>query len=223
MRRSGSSRPDLAGCLLAGLLVALEVAGCGSPPPTGSGPIDSLAGAGTLSTAAPGSALASRTAPTVGVTSPGQASAPGVALDPTLLSILPPAIAGVPVTAEPSSFADATADPDFVASVEAAAFAIAVDGSDLVSGVVARLRPGVYSDAFFRDWRDSYNDGACSQAGGVVGTAEAELSGRTVYVTSCAGGLLVYHAYLPGRDVVVSLFSLGDRRFGEQLMNDLRP
>ncbi len=49
------------------------------------------------------------------------------------------------------------------------------------------------------------------------------MGGRTVYVTSCAGGLLVYHAYLPDRGVVISLFSLGDRRFGEQLMSDLRP
>jgi hypothetical protein len=84
--------------------------------------------------------------------------------------------------------------------------------------VVAHLRPGVYSDAFFRDWRDSYDEGACGQAGGVAGNAEAELGGRTVHITSCAGGLLVYHAYLPERDVAVSVISVGEARFGEQLM-----
>jgi hypothetical protein len=57
----------------------------------------------------------------------------------------------------------------------------------------------------------------------VLGNAEAQLGGRTTYITSCAGGLLVYHAYLEGQGVVVSLFSLGDRRFGEQIMKGLRP
>ncbi len=115
------------------------------------------------------------------------------------------------------------ADPEFDRNVEAAAFAVVVDGADLASGVVARLRPGLYSDALFRDWRDSYDAGACAQAGGVVGNAEAELGGRTVHITRCAGGLLVYHVYLPERDAIVSLFSLGDRRFGEHLVGGLRP
>jgi hypothetical protein len=124
---------------------------------------------------------------------------------------------------EPEAFAEAASDPSFVASVEAAAFPIAVSADDLASGVVALLRPGRFSDRFFRDWRDSYNEGACGQAGGVVGNAEAELDGRTVYITSCAGGLRVYHAHVAERDVIVSLFSVGERRFGEQLMKDLRP
>lgn len=118
---------------------------------------------------------------------------------------------------------DALSDPDFAANVQAAVFATVVAADDLASGVVARLRPGVYSDGFFRDWRDTYDKGACGQAGGVVGNAEAQLGGRTVFITSCAGGLLVYHAYVAERDVVVSLFSVGARRFGEQLMEGLRP
>ena len=100
-------------------------------------------------------------------------------------------------------------DPDFARNVEAAVFAIVPGTDDLASGVVAKLRPGAYSDEMFRDWRDSYNEGACDQAGGVGGNAEAELGGRTVYIASCNGGMLVYHAYLPARGVIVSLFSLG--------------
>jgi hypothetical protein len=151
------------------------------------------------------------------------AAAPTVSFDEALLRFLPPDIGGVMVVAEPDAFAQAAADPDFARNVEAAAFAVAVDGDDLASGVVAQLRPGVYDEALFRDWRDTYNEGACGQAGGVAGNAQAELGGRTVYIATCAGGLRVYHAYLPERDVIVSLFSLGDRRFGEQLMGGLRP
>ena len=144
-------------------------------------------------------------------------------LDPSLLGILPTQVDGARVTQEPDSYGEAVADPGFVHHVEAAVFPLAVDGGDLAAGVVAQLRPGTYSDALFRSWRDDYDQGACSQAGGIVGNAEAELGGRTVYITSCTGGMLVYQAYLPERDVVVSLFSLGDRRFGEQLMRGLRP
>jgi hypothetical protein len=212
------------------LLVAGSAAGCGASSVTTS-PGRSLAasadatsppdaGTSTPGTSTPGSTPREPTPSTAG--GGPSASAP-VALDPGLLSILPPSVDGVPVIAEPASFTEALADAGFVANVRSAAFAIAVDGNDLSSGVVARLRPGVYSDAFFRSWRDSYNTGACSQAGGVTGNAETELGGRTVHVASCAGGLLVYHAYLPGPDVVVSLFSLGDRDFGRQLMSDLRP
>jgi hypothetical protein len=143
--------------------------------------------------------------------------------DPSLLAILPASIGGAPVTSEPSSYADAVADPAFVVNVEAAAFAVVVDGSDLASGIVARLRPGVFSDTFFRDWRDTYDRGACASAGGVNGNAQAPLGGRTVYITSCLGDLRVYHAWLGPRGVLISLFSTGSRRFGEQLMAGLRP
>ena len=127
------------------------------------------------------------------------------------------------MTSEPDAFATAAKDPDFAANVDSAAFAIAVDANDITSGVVAHLRPGRYSEALFRDWRDSYNEGTCAQSGGVAGNAQAELGGRLVYVTTCGNGLRTYHAYLGQRDVIVSLFSLGDRHFGEQLMSGLRP
>ena len=146
-----------------------------------------------------------------------------VALDESLLAYLPANVAGVPVTSEPDAFATAAKDPDFAANVDAAAFAIAVDANDITSGVVAHLRPGRYSEALFRDWRDSYNEGTCAQSGGVAGNAQAELGGRLVYVTTCGNGLRTYHAYLGQRNVIVSLFSLGDRHFGEQLMSGLRP
>jgi hypothetical protein len=221
--------PRLRDATVAGSLVILVslAAACGSTPQTPSpadvSPQSFITGPSTPSpsTASPSAPAASP--PPGGIASSDPAASPAVTLDPALLSILPATIEGASVKSEPDSFSEALADPDFVANVGSAAFAIVVDGGDLASGVVAHLRPGVYTDAFYRDWRDSYNQGACSQAGGVVGNAEADLGGRTVHITSCAGGLLVYHAYLPERDVVVSLFSLGDRRFGEQLMRGLQP
>ena len=163
------------------------------------------------------------TSPSDGPSPAGASAGSSVLLDETLLRILPPDIDGAPVTAEPDSFAEAASDPDFARNVESAAFAVVVDGGDLASGVIANLRPGLFSDSLFRDWRDTYNVGACDQAGGLEGNAQADLGGRTVYIATCKGGLHVYHAYLPERGVIVSLFSLGDRRFGERLISDLRP
>jgi hypothetical protein len=98
-----------------------------------------------------------------------------------------------------------------------------VAGDDLSSAMVARPVPGAWSEAWFRDWRESYDDGACGQAGGVAGHAEVELGGRTVFIGTCAGGLRTYHAWLEDRGLLVSAFSVGEGRYGEQLMAGLRP
>lgn len=217
MRVAGT--PAIAVVMASLLSVAVAVAACSPAEPT------SMPGSQPPDAPASGSPVLSSGGPSVPATTPGSTgtAAGGVELDPSLLGILPPEVDGIPVTAEPEAFDEALADPGFVTSVGAAAFPVAAAGDDLASGVVARLRPDTWSEAFFRDWRDSYDEGACGQAGGVVGNAEAELGGRPVHITSCAGGLLVYHAYLPERDVIVSLFSLGERRLGERLMGDLRP
>jgi hypothetical protein len=127
------------------------------------------------------------------------------------------------VSAEEQSFDEATADPAFAEHVDRAAFAIVTSPNDLASGVVAELQPGLLDESFFTDWRETYDDGACSQAGGVKTNAETQLGGRTVWITTCGGGLTVYHTQIPDRNLVISLFSLGDGRYGERLMRDLRP
>jgi hypothetical protein len=195
--------------LLAGA-VFLLAAGCGT-----SAPASPSAGPPTT---APTGTPAATAAPSPSPTRTGD-----VIEDPSLLDILPEAVDGAAVVVEPDSFTDAAADPAFRESVAAAAFAVVADGTDLASGVVARPVAGRFSEAFFRDWRTTYDEGACGQAGGVAGTAETELGGRTVHITTCRGGLRVYHAYVAERGVIVSLFSMGERRFGERLMEGLRP
>jgi hypothetical protein len=150
-------------------------------------------------------------------------SAAAVVRDDSLVAVLPPDIDGNPVTIEGASFAEAATDPAFAGNIASAAFAIVTSPVDLASGVVATPVAGRFGDAFFQSWRETYNEGACSQAGGVATNAETTLGGRTVYITTCAGGLTVYHAWVEERGVIVSLFSLGAGRYGERLMRDLRP
>jgi len=92
---------------------------------------------------------------------------------------------------------------------------------DLVVAVVTRLRPGVFGDAFFRGWRDSYDRAVCAPAGGVSGNAEADIGGRNVFIGSCAGEGHTYHAWLPARRVVISAYAVGGRRLGERLMAEV--
>ncbi len=180
------------------------------------------------------SASAASVAPSVapsGIASaPAVASVPAITIapgqttteDPTLLAVLPPSVAGAAVSRESASFPEALHDASFVANVDRAVFAVVVDGNDLASGVVAHLRAGSWSDKFFEDWRASYDDGACAQSDGVVAHAETTLGGRTVYVTTCGGGLRVYHAWVASRGVVVSILSAGPRLFGDLLMAGIR-
>ena len=207
--------------------LVLVVAACASPVGSATSPSPD----GTA--AASGAATTPGQAPTLtpGASTPavpgGSLDAPtpagAVVEDPSLLAVLPADLGGIVVAHEPQAFADAAGDEAFASNVQSAAFAVAVDGESLASAVVARLNPDTYTDAFFRDWRDSYNEGACGQAGGLVGNAESQLGEQTVYIGSCAGGLLTYHAWVESRGVIVSAFSLGDGKLGELLMAGLRP
>lgn len=119
--------------------------------------------------------------------------------------------------------ADAVSDPNLASHALAIAAALAVDpeSGDLVYAALVRLRPGAMSDAFYRDWRDSFDEGACSQAGGVAGHAEAELAGRQTFIGTCEGGLRTYHVWLRNSGVLASVWSVGERRLGERLVEGL--
>ena len=167
---------------------------------------------------APGTIGPPATESTVG---PGEA----VVVDPTLLAVLPAAVDGVPVTESTDGEADALANVQLPEIASALAAGLAVDSAsgDFVYAVIVRLLPGGFDDTRFRDWRDSYDEGACSGAGGVVGHAETELAGRTVYIGTCDAGVRTYHAWIAEEDLLVSASAAGDRRFGERLMAELRP
>jgi hypothetical protein len=152
------------------------------------------------------------------------ASASAVTIDRSLLAVLPANVAGFAITESPEGEASAAQSADLSTVATGFASAVAVDPAtnDFVYAVVVALRPGVMSDAAFRAWRDSYDVGACSQAGGVGGHAEAKIGGRTTYITSCGGGLRTYHVWLPAARRLVSVSAIGDRRFGEQLVAGIR-
>ena len=150
-----------------------------------------------------------------------------IAVDDTLLELLPDDVGGVSLTGDPATAAEIAVDPSltgFVAAVAvAAAFAPApTEGvGDYVVVTLARLEPGVFDAAFFRDWRDTFDGAVCAQAGGVAGHAEADIAAHRTYITTCAGGVRTYHVHLASSGVIVSMQAMGDGRFGERVVEGL--
>ncbi len=148
-----------------------------------------------------------------------------IAIDASLLDILPALVGGLAPQRDPSIDASAFADPGVANVATAGATTLFIDptSGQFAYVAVVRLIGGAISDGQFRAWRDSFDAGACSQAGGVSGHAQASIGGRQTYIGTCAGGVRTYHTLVPERGLLVSISSLGDRRLGEQVLAGLRP
>jgi hypothetical protein len=183
-----------------------------SPPPALSTPVPAPTPSGTGEDASP---------------TAGSSTSAGVIVDPGLLSVLPDAIGGVPVNADPATAADIAAEGSIAPFVSALALATAFGpaatsgAGDYVVVTVARLRPNTFSDLFFRGWRDTFDAAVCDQAGGVAGSAETEIAGRQTFIGTCAGGVHTYHVHLPTDDLIVSMQGLGPGHFGERIVEGL--
>lgn len=149
-----------------------------------------------------------------------------IVVDSGLLAILPSTEDEVAIQAAPETAAGMIADPELAKSASAVAVGIVVapgssGAEDLAVASVIQLRPGIFDDAFFSRWRLDYDEAACAPAGGVASHTQEVLGAHTVEVTVCRQGVRTYHAHLPG-DVLVSVTSVGDRRFGQRIMAGLR-
>lgn len=213
----GSRRVARLGIAVAMLTVL--TASCGPVPATPSvvsSPTGSLAPAATAE--GPSSSAAAAT---------GSPSTDAVQVDPALLAFVPSAVDGVPLSFDPETSATIAGDPSVAPDATSLAVGLAVvpgasAADDLAVVSVVRLRDPARDDNWFRDWRDTYDQAACGQAGGVVGNAEAQIGGGTVFIGSCAGGVRTYHTRLVAAGIVVSITALGSRRFGEKVMAGLK-
>jgi hypothetical protein len=195
------------------VVVLLAVAGCASAPSLTPSP-----------TPTPTATPASTPIPTASTSAPASARTAAVTVDSSLLGLLPPDVSGFAITESPEAETSAAQSSDLAPVATAFAAGLAADpaGRNWAFGVVVALRPGVMSDGVFRAWRDSYDKGACSQAGGVVGHAESKIGTWLTYITACSGGVHTYHVWLPERQRIVSVSAVGEQRFGEQMIAGIR-
>jgi hypothetical protein len=204
---------------VAGSLVACSLAGCettatssaaASVPPLATGVPSAVGSPGVRSTPSSAPSSPSRPPSSVG---------PAIAIDPALVGLLPRTVGGFDRQTDPAVDAQAFADPSLAAIASAGASALYVDPTSgaFAYATLLRLRGPTIEEAAFRAYRDSFDSGACSQAGGVAGNAQAVLGGRITYIATCTGGLLTYHAVLPIAHAILSISSAGPNRLGEQL------
>jgi hypothetical protein len=194
-----------------------------APTPTSSPPASgdrgSLPPQATATPGTPSSGLAS---------SPAAGSSSSILIDRSLLDVLPASIKGVPLVENAEGEARDLTDPALAGESSALAAALAIDPAtgDFAYVSVVRLRPGVFSDAYFKSWRETFDAGACSQAGGVAqSSAEARIAGHGTFIGHCVGGILTYHVHLedvPQGDLIVSISALGAQRFGQLVVEGLR-
>jgi hypothetical protein len=148
-----------------------------------------------------------------------------VAIDPELLKVLPPTVAGLPVQESPEGDQGAEDEPVLAKIATAAVGAVVVDtgSADLANAFVVKLKPGGLTDSGFRDWRDTYDQGVCGSASAIVGHAEATIAGRTVFIGTCSAGSRTYHLWIKDKNLLITVFSIGARQLGELLIAGLRP
>jgi hypothetical protein len=209
---------------LAVAVTTLLVTACGSRPgPTRSpAPVASAA----ASSGSLGASVPPGRSPTGSAAS---ASGLGVEVDPGLLAFVPGGGNGLDFIYDPDTTATVAADPSLAGSLVGLAVGLyrvsgsASDDPNFAIVNVAHLRDASVGEAWFRDWRDTYDVAACAQAGGIQGHAQSEIAGRTVYIGSCAGGALTYHVRMGQGAIVVSLTSFGPMRLGEKVVKAIEP
>ena len=224
-RRVGQGRPTrLARALM---VIILSAAACGPTPPS-TAPTVALPSASAPSTASPSPSpsLASQAvaSPSASIGTPPSLPL-GVTVDPGLLEVLPASVDGISLVPDPDTAAEVAADPLLAESALTIAVALAVAPTsttdDLAVASVIRLRPDVFDEAFFQEWRDTYNEAACEVADGVESETATLIGGHASYVGTCVGGARTYHTWLEDQGFIVSVTGTGERNLGEQIIAGL--
>lgn len=206
-------------------IVALLAAGCGPTQPTATpstAPTLAPSPSASAALATPSPAVASPSAPVES----GPPLPAGVTVDPGLLEVLPAEVDGVALEPDPTTADEISRDPLLAESALSIAVALAAapgtfDNENIAVASVIRLRPDVFDEAFYQEWRDTYNESACQIADGVESERQTEIEGRPTYVGSCVGGAETYHTYLEDQGFLVSITATGERRFGELIIGSL--
>jgi len=211
-----------------GLALALVFGGCGSQPAPAVLPSAIATPAVSPGATSPDSA----SPPASPVTASPAGSGAAVTVDQSLLSFIPITGHGLIQTIEPETTLQVARDPDLVANatglmiasyIPDPTLASAAPGEDIAVVSVVRLRDPSADDTWFRGWRESYDDAACANAGGVARNSQTDIAARTVFIGACRGGSFTYHTRLDDGAVVVSITSIGDLHLGETVMERLTP
>ena len=200
---------------------ATLLAGCGldrSPAPSATAPP-----ATTVATPTPTPTPSRSPSPSTSVAGspPGSAEA-----DPGLFALIGGDADALDFRYDPDTTASVATDPGVAADAKGLAIGLyTVKDQQPVTdyGIVSilNLRDPSRNEDWFRAYRDSYDESACAQAGGVSRHAQTEMSGHTVFIGGCAGGAFTYHLRSRDGALVVSITSVGPADLGSRLAADV--
>jgi hypothetical protein len=198
-----------------GLLAALAT--CSGPAPTGGAPSLSPSQATRSVAPTPSTALPASATPSTGF---------AVEADPGLFAFIGGSSEGLSFVYDPDTTGQVAADPDLARNAVGIAMGLyTVTGQqpvqDYAIASVVRLRDLSVGDDWFRSYRDSYDEAACAQAGGVDRHSEATIGTNRVFIGGCGGGAFTYHVRLETRGIVVSITAVGPARLGVRLAGDV--
>jgi hypothetical protein len=146
----------------------------------------------------------------------------GLRIDPTLLGSLPAQVGGNSIVedagAEAQDLDNSDLPTSFVGMAEGGIGEISDANWLRVS--IGRLSTQAQTDDFYTNWRDQYDEGACSQADGVASVQLESIADWSVDVATCKGGVIAYTVRISD-SLLVSAQDLGPRRLGRQLIEAL--
>jgi hypothetical protein len=192
------------------LMTVIVLVGCGSS--VSPSPPLSAAPAAVASPPSPSLPAPASTAPPSTATSP-------IPTDDALLELLPAELDGLDRQVDASVNASIARDPDLARLARSFATALYIDPatSEFAYVSVIRLKDRLSAEQA-RSYRDSFDAAACSQAGGLVRTAEATIGSHAAHIGTCAGGVRTYHIELEGGAMILSVSEAGERRLAERLI-----
>jgi len=200
------------------LAVLAALAACSGPAPTNGAPRPSPSQAiGSMASLPASTATSATTTPSTGL---------AVEADPGLFVVIGGSSDGLNFVFDPDTTARVAADPDLARNAVGVAIGLyTVTGQQPVQDFaivsVVHLRDPSVGDDWFRSYRDSYDEAACAQAGGVDRHSEATIGTNRVFIGGCGGGAFTYHVRLETRGIVVSITAAGPVRLGERLAGDV--
>jgi hypothetical protein len=147
----------------------------------------------------------------------------GLRIDPSLLGRLPASVGALPLKEDAASESGALDNADLPASLDgyAAASIGMIGDTDWLYVVIARRKPDKLDADFYTAWVEQYATGACSQADGVASSDQQTIAEKTVDVSTCNGGPVVYTVSLED-GLLVSMWGMGPRDLGRKLIEALR-
>jgi hypothetical protein len=160
------------------------------------------------------------TAPSDAVTSSGLASP--IPVESGLLDRLPQTIDGLERQTDPSVDASIASDPNLARLARSFATALYIDATTGQFAYVSLVRLNErLAAASAASYRESFDEAACSQAGGLARTAEATIGEHRTFIGTCGGGVRTYHVELADGGIILSVSETGERRLAEKLIRGL--